>query len=386
MNCHRSEKAAQQYDSLLQAFADERRRECLRILEHRASAVDIESVALLLVATEQDKSVLAVTDAELEEVRADLEHVQLAVLEAAGLVSWDTVSESVVLTDHPALADSKMTSIIETDASDWDDILSSLADRRRRILLSVLYRTGGPMGRTELATEVAKRVHDDETTSPVQTTLQQIHHVHLPKLDEAGLVTYDVDEMVVTYEGHPDLDEEWLLSEPAETPFSHLSGLHRTTDIRTIAGRDTVTERSRDLCESAEEELFVMRALEGTGETACLRRMQDALDRGVAVSLGTRNTQLRDLVREQAPAVSVWEPPVDWLHRTPERETVGRLLMADREEVLVGTVGPVGPDGVPSETGITGAGETNPLVVLVRQMFGSGLGAHRDERRAETPL
>jgi len=390
MNRQKAETTAQQHNPIFRALADERRREIVRILEHRATSVDIEELAFLLVAAEQDKSLLAVTEEELEAVRASLRHVQLPVLQAAGLVAWDDASETVTMTDHPTLADPKVTTIIETDAPNWDEILASLADERRRILLAALYRTDGPMERAELATEITEKIRDTaETAITVRGVLQQIHHIHLPKLADAGLVTYDVDGKAVTYEGHPAIDEEWLVAGPTDTPRAILSDAHQSADIWTLEGRDNVTERGRALCESADDELFMMLTMDGTVETACLRRIQDALDRGVDVYLGTQNRQLRDLVREEAPAVTIWEPQLDWLNLPPEREKVGRLIMADREEIMVGTIGEEGPNGVPRETAITGIGEDNPVVLLLREMLGSRLDhldAQSEDFRSETPL
>jgi DNA-binding transcriptional ArsR family regulator len=229
MSCHKSETEIQ-YDAIFQALADERRREILRILDHRAASVDGKELAFLLVAAEQQKSMLAVTDEELDEVRADLWHVQLPVLEAAGLVSGDEASETVVMTDHPALTDPKVTTILQTDAADWDEILASLADERRRILLTALYGTERPVDRTELATDVAGKVRDGDMASTVQAVLHQIHHVHLPKLEAAGLITYDVQQKTVTYEGHPDIDEEWLVAGSADTPRAVFSNAHQSAD------------------------------------------------------------------------------------------------------------------------------------------------------------
>jgi hypothetical protein len=142
-------------------------------------------------------------------VRRTLEHVHLPQLAGADLV--EDSGEVVDRTNHPALHDPKIETIIETDAEDWDAVLACLADRRRRVVLSTLSTSDTPIDRLELATAIAHTVHgDSDPNGSVKPVLQELHHTHLPKLEAAGLCTYDTDAKTVTYEGHPGLDEEWL--------------------------------------------------------------------------------------------------------------------------------------------------------------------------------
>lgn len=353
------------------ALAHMRRRRILSLLQ-RITQTRVDELATHLVAEETDKVLMDVTRSEAEHAQVELINVHLPQLTDAGLVSQE--DGLIMTTQHPALQDPKINAMIEADGSNWDDILACLADKRRRIVLTTLYRNDGPMNRITLATEVAEDTQSDgETAEPVEEVLLDLHHVHLPKLADAGLVTYDIDDETITYKGHPELDEEWLVAGANDTPRAILSMADQSADIWTLKGRDNVTERGRALCESADEELFMMFTVEGTVETACVRRIRDALQRDVDVYLGTQNKQLRDLVREHAPEVTIWEPQLDWLNFPPKREKVGRLIMADREEIMIGTFGEEDSDGVPQETAITGTGEDNPLVMLLREMLGSRL-------------
>lgn len=108
-------------------------------------------------------------------------------------------------------------------------------------------------------------------------------------------------------------------------------------------------------------------------EEACLQCLQDALDRGVDVYIGTQTQAIRDRVREHLPEATIWEPQRDWMNMPPEREKVGRLLFADREAIMLGTLSKHNDHSIEHETAITGAGENNALVMLVREMLGSRL-------------
>ncbi len=373
-------------NEVFEALAHRRRRAVLRILD-RVARVRPSALAAHLVAEEADKPLVDVTRGEAEPVLVDLEHCHLPRLADAGLLSRE--DGVVELTEHPAVRDPKLGAMVGTDAPGWDAVLSSLADKRRRVVLTTLSVNGAPMDRLDLAAEVAGKVGDDDTPATVEDVVLGLHHVHLPKLEAAGLVACDADEGTVAFEGHPALDEEWLVAGADDAPRAILSTADRSADIWTLEGRDNVTERGRALCEAADEELFMMFTVDGTVETACVRRIQDAIDRGVDVYLGTQNQRLRDLVRKHVPEVTVWEPQLDWLNLPPTREKVGRLILADREAIMIGTIGEDGPDGVPRETAITGTGEDNPLVMLLREMLGSRLDhldAQSEDFLSELPL
>lgn len=358
---------------LFEALADRRRRVLLGVLD-RVSRARADELATHVVAEETGKSLMDVTREEAEEVYATLRHAHLPKLEAANLISRS--NGEITATQHPALRDPKFETMIETDVPGWDGILGCLADKHRRIVLSTLHGHDAPMDRSELAGPVARSERTDEVTgngNSIGEVLQELHHVHLPALDQAGLIEYDRDSGQVSYLGHPELDEEWVLAGKRDSPRAILSLAHQAEDIWTLEGRENVTERGRTLCEIAREELFMMFTLEGMVETACVQQIRNALDRGVDVYLGTQNKELRDLVRKEAPEVTLWEPQLDWLNFAPQREKVGRLIMADRRAIMIGTVGDVDTGGIPREAAITGEGADNPLVMLLREMLGSRL-------------
>lgn len=371
-------------NDVLEALAHHRRRRVLRIIMNGVNTA-VEDVATQLVAQETETPILDVARPDVEEALHELTALHLPRLTDVGLV--DREDGTVEVTDHPALRDPKIERLLEPDTHEWDDVLHCLANEYRRVTLTSLTRNGGVMQRRRLAVEVSVMVHGDD--DDVERVLQQLHHVHLPKLADAGIVSYDVDEKRVRYVGHPDLNDEWLVADTEDTPRPILSMAERSRDMWTLRGRENVTERGRALCAEAEEELFMMFTVEDTVETACVRRIQDAIDRGVDVYLGTQNRQLRDLVRKHVPEVTIWEPQLDWLNLPPNHEKVGRLIMADREKIMVGTIGEHGPDGRPQETAITGEGIDNPLVLLLREMLGSRLDhldAQSEDFLEEIPL
>lgn len=209
---------------VIESLADRRRRVVLGLLLDRFSPMAERRIAIHLAATEQEKSITDVTQEEVETIRADLHHVQFPTLEEADLIQWDRDEETVTTKGHPALWNPDFKRIIKTEAPKWSAVVANLADVDRRIILAILAGQDGPLSRNELAQEVLTRKPNGDPQSDMETFLVSLHHVHLPKLTDAELVTYDVDTKVVTYQGHPDLMKEWL-----EFPSDETSGTVLTT-------------------------------------------------------------------------------------------------------------------------------------------------------------
>lgn len=76
-------------------------------------------------------------------------------------------------------------------------LFSALANEHRRAVLSSLHRVDADgMAVPELVDEVAQLIHDVEGPSDEHRhrTATLLHHIHLPKLEDAGLLVYDREE------------------------------------------------------------------------------------------------------------------------------------------------------------------------------------------------
>lgn len=364
---------------VFRSLSDARRRCVLRLLQDRRSPVDLRDLATQVVAAEGDRPLVSVRPYDVATVVPDLAHDHLPLLETAGLVRWDRDAGTVVLTDHPALGDPKFQHVVASDDAedDWDAVLAQLADERRRIVLSAVVDHDGPVSRDTVARAALARAPDlftgGTSAEPVEAIETSLHHVHLPKLQSVGLVSYDREDGTVVYEDHAAIETEWLTADEGETTPAILPTARDANAVWTIQGRDNVVARGQSLFEQADEELFLMFTTEGLLEEGCLRRLEDAIDRGVEVYLGSQTPEVRDLVRERVPEAVIWEPQMDWLNLPPEYEKVGRLVFADREAVMLATLGEETERGIHRETAITGTGADNAVVVLLRDMLGSRL-------------
>lgn len=173
-----------------------RRRQALAALVESSAPVSEDALALYVLSRERDEPVAAVSDDDRTQAQAGLQHRHLPMLADAGLVHWDQNHGTVTTADHPLFDDSTFRRLLERPGAVSDDVISCLADERRRSVIDAL-ETNGEMDLDDLAREVSRRA-DDESTDDV---LVDLHHLHVPKLADAGIVDYDPDEKRVAFDG-----------------------------------------------------------------------------------------------------------------------------------------------------------------------------------------
>lgn len=101
----------------------------------------------------------------------------------------------------------------EATSAHLDGVFDILSERRRRYLLYYLRNaTKGVAERPQLVAAVHTFENEDSATEKVSTedSIQKdLHHVQLPKLADAGFISYDLRQGTVRYDPTPGL-EEWL--------------------------------------------------------------------------------------------------------------------------------------------------------------------------------
>lgn len=333
--------------------------------------------------------VSSVTANQQEQLQLQLRHTSLPALADAGLVEYD--DEMVTLLEHPALDHPLIRTLIEHPGNDEqlpsNEVLVALADARRQSVLEILLdHQRDPLSVEDISLILTSREQDETLVevdeSDRRAVERTLYHIHLPKLDVAGLVSYDETEQLVAAGANPPLeavggDEElsglqYLLPHVDEPQPADRS-------LWTIQGAENVAGRAQALFDAADDELFMLLTTTALLEGDSLPLLRDALDRDVDVCIGTRTQAVRDRVREALPETLVWEPQFDFLSLPPEQETVGRLVLADREAVLLGTLCEAADGDPESVQAITSEGADEPLVVLVQQLLGSRLD-HLDEQ------
>jgi DNA-binding transcriptional ArsR family regulator len=197
-------------DDLFAVLAGARRRTVLRLVRERSpEGIGTDDLGRRLAAESADRGSDAGAD-ERRAVRVALHHRLLPRLTDAGLLE-ETADGSLVTADHWVFDDPRFEDLLSRrqrgDPDDLDAAFGALADGRRRLALSVLDTYARPIALEALAREVAsredRRLAESGPRDRVDAVLASLVHVHLPRLDDDGLVDYDADEGRVSAADHP---------------------------------------------------------------------------------------------------------------------------------------------------------------------------------------
>lgn len=187
------------HTELVESLTDRQRRQILRTLREEPEPVSERELAERLVLTDGAKSIEDVAEVTIEGVRIQLQHAHLPRLDDVGLVEWSRDDETVAVTEDPVWEDAEFQRLLEIDDDDWDELAASEVDGRLRTIVSAL-ESGESVRRDVLAHRVAAHEADAESwADSVESVRSELHHVHLPKLEGAGLLEYDADCGTVTY-------------------------------------------------------------------------------------------------------------------------------------------------------------------------------------------
>ncbi|WP_256545201.1 TrmB family transcriptional regulator [Halobellus inordinatus] len=185
-------------------------------------------------------------------------------------------------------------------------------------------------------------------------------------------------------------------AERTESLRSALTGLEPTDEgdsteatheVWSISGDQGITSRTRQLIEGATEELILVIGHESIFTDQLAEQLQSAQERDVNVIIGTVDEDLRAAIQDALPDIEVFVSGLDWLSRSPlpdDDTEISRLLLADREAILVSSFTETRADGREHEQGVFGRGFDNGLVAITRRLMATGLLSVNDPETEET--
>jgi sugar-specific transcriptional regulator TrmB len=145
-----------------------------------------------------------------------------------------------------------------------------------------------------------------------------------------------------------------------------------------IADHENVTHRMTTLIDDGDEEVYLLVVDEEMVEKAVYDRLAAVSDRGADVVVEVPSTATEVAVKEVAEDATVHVSEVVQGSAELQGKWPGRILMVDREAVLLSAVSDGQLPDQPEETAIWAKGPDHGLVVGVRQLLGTrleGLGA-----------
>jgi sugar-specific transcriptional regulator TrmB len=154
----------------------------------------------------------------------------------------------------------------------------------------------------------------------------------------------------------------------AEVEVSH--------EVWALSSEPGITSRTQQLIDEADSEIVMVIGDESVFTPELGAHLNSAQDRGVSVILGAISRELRDSIQAEIPESEVFVSGLEWLRGTDvadDQTEINRLLLTDRESILVSTFVDAGQHNTQHEQAVFGRGFDNGLVAIVRRLMATGL-------------
>ncbi|GAA0254578.1 TrmB family transcriptional regulator [Haladaptatus pallidirubidus] len=155
-----------------------------------------------------------------------------------------------------------------------------------------------------------------------------------------------------------------------------------THEVWALSGVTPIENRTQQLIDAAGREIVLIVGREEVITDGLLERLQEALDTGLDVLVGTQTEELREQIVEALPDAEVFVSGLEWLHSSPleanDDTTISRLLLIDKNTILVSSVHETDTGGIETEKAVFGRGFDNGIVVIARRLMATGLPPRQD--------
>ena len=160
-----------------------------------------------------------------------------------------------------------------------------------------------------------------------------------------------------------------------------------THEVWSLSGSAIIANRTEELVDAADREILLIVGRKSVFTEGLVAQLQAAQEAGVDVAVGAVTDELRAEIGDYLPGTRVFTSGLEWLRSAlsdPDDGTeITRLLLIDRNTILVSSTSETTPtDGV-TEKAVFGRGFSNGIVVIARRMMATGLEIGHDPGKAE---
>lgn len=158
-------------------------------------------------------------------------------------------------------------------------------------------------------------------------------------------------------------------------------------EVWALTGQTAIATRTQQLIDGAGQEIVFVVGREEVLTEELVAHLQEAQATGITVVVGTVSDQLRETVQEALPGAEVFVSGLEWLGSTPadvtDETTISRLLLVDRNTILVSSVHEATSDTAETEKAVFGRGFENGFVVIARRLMATGLDTIDDPKLSD---
>lgn len=152
-------------------------------------------------------------------------------------------------------------------------------------------------------------------------------------------------------------------------------------EVWSLAGEIAIRNRTAQLVDEAERELVLVVGQETVLTDRLLDRLRAAQQRRVTILVGTTTDDVRTFVQTELPDAEVFVSGLEWLggpSSVRDETEINRIVLLDRNTILVSTVGANGENGGAHEHAVFGRGFDNGFVAIARRLMATGLASGDD--------
>ena len=237
------------------------------------------------------------------------------------------------------------------------------------------------MALTRLPTGTAKEIHEisEVPRTRVYDAIRVLESQGLVEVRHSSPQVYravEVEEATRTlrrkYEDRVGTLETYLEETEVREPETDAD---RIQEVWALSGHDAIEGRTQTLIDEAESEIALLVVDEAILSESLFDGLHEATDRGLSVLLGGQTDTIADRLGSELTNVTVFETGLDWLTgATSDQEVaISRILLVDRETLLIGSYYPDASEGRDDEQAIFASGLDNGVVVLLRRLLSTGL-------------
>ncbi|WP_049925242.1 TrmB family transcriptional regulator [Halopiger goleimassiliensis] len=174
-----------------------------------------------------------------------------------------------------------------------------------------------------------------------------------------------------------------------DTLESHLESIERREtdqsedhlqEVWSLTGHDAIESRTLDLIDRAESEVALLVVDESVLSESVVEELHEADERDLSIILGGQTEPIIGELEAEFPGTSVFQTELNFLmgQRSDHEVAISRILLVDRDTVLIGSYYPDDGDTKGDEQAIIASGLENGVVVLLRRLVSTGLAANSD--------
>ena len=151
-------------------------------------------------------------------------------------------------------------------------------------------------------------------------------------------------------------------------------------EVWSLNGHEAIESRTLELIGNAESEIALLVVDDDVLSEALFDGVRQAIQRDLTIVIGGQTPATTATLADRLPETRVFETGLDWLTGGEQdaEVAISRILLVDRETLLIGTYYPDASNGETKEQAIFAKGLQNGVVVLLRRLVTAGLSAIED--------